>query len=336
MATNAPLAACGLAPSILGKQTYKVVDLVDKPALFRAGFRNQKDLMDISARELASETQISVKEAVEVLEVARNEENSTAVGETALNLLQEVTKSEPIATRLMGIDGLLGGGLQQGEVTEICGGPGTGKTQFGMHVCLAAQYSTNASGKPASVVFIDSEGSFIIERVASMAEHFLEDFRQTRAEKLTRDDVLRGISYYRVHDYLEQMEVLYSLPAYFQAAPECKLLVIDTVAFHFRHGFEDYTQRARALDDLASFLHGLATDFDVAVLLINHITTKASSNDHYGSHEQPALGTFDIVLSLNWFLMVVFDMKVRTGRIQLQIDLFSNGRGIREVSEEEY
>ncbi|KAG6954720.1 hypothetical protein JG687_00011640 [Phytophthora cactorum] len=97
---DVPLAACGLAPSVLA-------------ALFRAGFRYQKDLVDISARELASEAKINVKDAVKVLEIARSEENLAAVGDTALDLLQEVTKSKPIATRLLGLDGLLGGGLQR-------------------------------------------------------------------------------------------------------------------------------------------------------------------------------------------------------------------------------
>ena len=44
--------------------------------------------------------------------------------------------------------------------------------------------------------------------------------------------------------------------------------MIDTVAFHFRHGFEDFTQRARALDELAIFLYGLAADFDLAVSVL--------------------------------------------------------------------
>ncbi|EEY55365.1 DNA repair protein RAD51 [Phytophthora infestans T30-4] len=283
---DVPLAARGLAPSVLVAflltQAYGVVYLVD-----------------ISARELASEAEISVDDAVGVLEIARHEKKTTTVGDTALDLLQEVTKSKPIATRLLGLDGLLGGGLQLGEVTEICrfgsGGPGSGKTQFGIHACLAAQYAVDEAGKKSSAVFIDSEGSFIIERVASMAKHFLEDFRHLGADKLTRDDLLRGITYYRVHDFLEQVEILHSLPSYLQATPECKLLVIDTVAFHFRHGFEDYTQRARALDELALFLHGLATDFDLAVLLINHITTKSSSNNRQVSQERPALGEFLIV-----------------------------------------
>lgn len=94
--------------------------------------------------------------------------------------------------------------------------------------------------------------------------------------------------------------------------------MFDTVAFHFRHGFEDYSQRIRALDDLASSLYSLATEFGVAVrdretvdggvfvhschdrlpqiLLVNHLTKKSSS--HAGdasvsadSFEVPALGT---------------------------------------------
>ncbi|TDH66170.1 hypothetical protein CCR75_005223 [Bremia lactucae] len=267
---DVPLAACGLAPSVM-------------VALFRAGFRYQKDLVDISARELANEAKIDVKDAVEVLELARSKANRVIVGDTALDLLQKVTSSEPITTRLLGIDRLLGGGLQRGEIIEICeyktpksimtllnwkitigGGPGTGKTQFGIHACLAAQFLQNTSGKPSSAVFIDSEGSFIIERVASMAEHCLADFSQLGASRLTRDDLLRGITYYRVHDFVEQMEVLHSLPSYFKTVIECKLVVIDTIAFHFRHGFEDYNQRTRALDDVASLLNKLATDFNVA------------------------------------------------------------------------
>ncbi|KAG6606484.1 DNA repair protein RAD51 [Phytophthora cinnamomi] len=324
-----PLAACGLAPSVLA-------------ALFRAGFRYQKDLVDISARELASEAQIGVKEAVEVLDIARREEASTAVGETALDLLQEVTKSAPIATRLVGLDGLLGGGLQRGEVTEICGGPGTGKTQFAIHACLAAQYVADNSGKPSSAIFIDSEGSFMIERVASMAEHFRHDFRRLGTEQLTRDDLLRGITYYRVHDYLEQMEVLHSLPAYLRLTAQCKLVVIDTVAFHFRHGFEDYSQRTRALDDLAVFLHGIATDFDLAVLLINHITTKSSNNERQVSQERPALGESWVHAIANravfeWEANCRVARLIKSAALAHDLALFEvSERGIRDVSDEEY
>ncbi|KAE8908617.1 hypothetical protein PF005_g8120 [Phytophthora fragariae] len=324
-----PLTACGLAPSVLA-------------ALFRAGFRYQKDLLDMSARELASEAQISVEEAVGVLEIARGDEKATAVGDTALDLLQVVTKSTPIATRLMGLDGLLGGGLQRGEVTEICGGPGTGKTQFAIHACLAAQYVVDASEEPSSAIFIDSEGSFMIERVASMAEHFIEDFRRLSTKQSTRDDLLRGITYYRVHDFLEQMEVLHSLPVYLRATTQCKLVVVDTVAFHFRHGFEDYSQRTRALDDLATFLHGVAADFDLAVLLINHITTKSSNNERQVSQERPALGE-SWAHSIANRAVFEWEANCRVARLIKSATLVHDSalfevseRGIRDVSEEEY
>ncbi|CAH0476590.1 unnamed protein product [Peronospora belbahrii] len=325
---NVSLAACGLAPSILA-------------ALFRAGFRYQKDLENVSARELANEAEISVKDAVRVLEFTQNKEHSTAVGDTALDLLQDVTKIQPISMRLLGLDGLLGGGLQRGEVTEICGGPGTGKTQLGIHACLAVQYLAEETGKTPSAVFIDSEGSFIIERVASMAEHFLVDFYQVGPEKLTRDDLLRGITYYRTHDYVEQMEVLHSLPACFRTN-ECKLLVVDTIAFHFRHGFDDYAKRTRALDDVATFLHGLAADFNLAVVLINHITTKASRDENVGSQQRPALGeswahSIDNRIVLEWMANSRVARLVKSAALAHDSALFEvSERGVRDAADEEY
>ncbi|KAL4145013.1 hypothetical protein PRNP1_012687 [Phytophthora ramorum] len=305
---DVPLAACGLAPSVLA-------------ALFRAGFRYQKDLADVSARELASEAQISVKEALEVLGVARSEENAADVGGDG-------------AARAAGGD-------ERGEVTEICGGPGTGKTQFCIHACLSAQYEVNEAGKAVSSVFVDSEGSFIIERVASMAEHLLEDCRQVGAQKLTRDAMLRGITYYRVHDYLEQMEVLHSLPAYLGSTTQCKLVVVDTVAFHFRHGFDDYAQRARALDDLAIFLHRLAVEFNLAVVVVNHVTTK-SSGERQVSQERPALGE-SWAHSIANRVVFEWEAECRVARLIKSAALAHDstpfevsGRGMRDVSEDEY
>ncbi|KAL8000404.1 putative DNA recombination and repair protein Rad51 [Plasmopara halstedii] len=164
------------------------------------------------------------------------------------------------------MDRLLGGGLQREKLRKfVSGSPGSGKTQFGqvIHACLAAQYVVNA------------EGSFIVERVASMAEHFIADFSQICSNKL-------------VCLSCREPFLLESL-LYFTKT-SCNLLVIDTIAFHFRHGFENYVQRARALDEVAVFLHNLATDFNIAIVLINHITTKSTAIDRQSSQEQPALG----------------------------------------------
>jgi RAD51-like protein 2 len=41
---------------------------------------------------------------------------------------------------------LLGGGIPLGEVTELCGIPGVGKTQFGMQLALDVQIPESLGG----------------------------------------------------------------------------------------------------------------------------------------------------------------------------------------------
>jgi RecA/RadA recombinase len=45
----------------------------------------------------------------------------------------------PIITFCKEIDVMLGGGIRMGEIIEICGVPGIGKTQFGIQLAVDAQ-----------------------------------------------------------------------------------------------------------------------------------------------------------------------------------------------------
>ena len=51
-------------------------------------------------------------------------------GHTALDLLRREQVRGSIVTFCAGIDGMMGGGVALGKVTEFCGGPGLGKTQM--------------------------------------------------------------------------------------------------------------------------------------------------------------------------------------------------------------
>ncbi|DBA00167.1 TPA: hypothetical protein N0F65_007792 [Lagenidium giganteum] len=95
-----------------------------------------------------------------------------------------------------------------------------------------------------------------------MASAFVEDFRTAT---LSRDELLEGIIYFRVHDFVEQFEVTESLPALLEANPSIVLVVIDSVAFHFRHAFEEHGQRLRALNSFSLKLKRLASDHGLAV-----------------------------------------------------------------------
>lgn len=144
-----------------------------------------------------------------------------------------------------------------------------------------------------------------------------------------------------MHDFVEQMEVLHSLPTYLQKTPESKLLVIDTIAFHFRHGFEDYAQRLRALDEVAVYLHNLATDFNIAIVVINHITTKSSVMDRQVSQTRPALGdgwahSIASRIVFGWEASCRIARLVKSATFKHDFVAFKvSERGMRDVTEDE-
>lgn len=51
-------------------------------------------------------------------------------GLTALELLSIEQDLDHVVTFSAGIDGMLGGGVPVGKITEFCGSPGIGKTQM--------------------------------------------------------------------------------------------------------------------------------------------------------------------------------------------------------------
>ena len=69
-----------------------------------------------------------------------------------------------LPTGLRGVDWLLGGGLATGEVTEIFGGPGVGKSQLCM---LASASQALFTGRTA--LYIDTSGQFSAQRLFALA-----------------------------------------------------------------------------------------------------------------------------------------------------------------------
>jgi RAD51-like protein 2 len=57
-----------------------------------------------------------------------------------------------------------------GEITELCGCPGIGKTQMGIQLCTSVQIPGAFGGYDGTAVYIDTEGSFMAERAQDIAE----------------------------------------------------------------------------------------------------------------------------------------------------------------------
>ena len=127
-----------------------------------------------------------------------------------------------------------------------------------------------------------------------MAKSLLSDLRMTKEkeklealESLTKDDFTKNIFYYRIHNLTEQLAIVNVLESFLIQNPDIKLIVFDSVAFHFRMGFENYSKRSNLLQGFARNLSAIASEFDIAVVIMNQVTTKIEKDK---SQFIPALG----------------------------------------------
>ncbi|XP_040902499.1 DNA repair protein RAD51 homolog 3 [Toxotes jaculatrix] len=265
-----------------------------KVKLVSAGFQFTADLLHLKPLQLSKEAGLSQQEALEVLQAVRTDGGGASASLTALDLLQKEEETRSIVTFSSQLDAALGGGLPVGKTTEICGAPGVGKTQLCLQLAVDVQVPQCFGGVGGQVIYIDTEGSFLLERVIDVAaaavRHcslLVEDNEQRVAmTTFTVETILSNIFLVRCHDYVELLAELHLLPGFLSDHPRARLLVIDSVAFPFRR-FDDMSQRTRLLQGLAQQLVAMASRHHVAVVITNQMTTRLR-----GSQSQlvPALG----------------------------------------------
>ncbi|KAL9826519.1 DNA repair protein RAD51 homolog 3 [Geothlypis trichas] len=276
--------------------------------LAAAGFQTAQELLDTGPCGLSKEIGISREEALEALQVVRQECHGdtarTAVGSgatrkcTALELLEEEQTQGFIITFCSALDNILGGGVQLTKITEICGAPGVGKTQLCMQLAVDVQIPECFGGVAGEAVFIDTEGSFMVDRVVDIAAacvkhcHLIAEAQQEEdhgkaLETFSVENILSHIYYFRCRDYTELLAQVYLLPEFLAEHSKVRLVVIDGIAFPFRHDFEDLALRTRLLNGLAQQLIITANEHRAAVVLTNQMTTRIGPNQ---STLVPALG----------------------------------------------
>ncbi|XP_021370414.1 DNA repair protein RAD51 homolog 3-like [Mizuhopecten yessoensis] len=273
---------------------------VHKTKLAAAGFIIVEDLKGMKPSELSKETGIGMEESLDILKLVLGTDgkgdNSGHVDKSALDILKQEQSLPHIVTFSEQLDNMLGGGVPLCKITEFCGAPGTGKTQICMQLAVDAQIPECLGGLEAEVIYIDTEGSFIVERlvdiVTATVEHCKEiaggDQDSGELGDFTPERVLSRMHYYRCHDYIELLATIHLLPDFIKQHSKVRLVIVDSVAFHFRHDFDDMSLRTRLLTSTAQNLIKLATTFELAVVLTNQMTTKVRAGE--SSQLVPALG----------------------------------------------
>ena len=150
-----------------------------------------------------------------------------------------------------------------------------GKRRYGsldsisMQLCVNVQIPSQG-GLNGSAVYIDTEGSLNAIRLSQIAQGALKRFPNA---KWSEKDILSKIHLYRPVNATELMDVLQQLKQKLEQDPSIKLIVIDSIAFHFRQ-FDDMGNRSRQLQTIGSLLREIASVFQVAIVTTNHMTTR--------------------------------------------------------------
>ncbi|KAF0491430.1 DNA repair protein RAD51-like 3-like [Gigaspora margarita] len=240
--------------------------------LHDAGYKFLEDLKEASPLSLSKDIGVSVQEALSIIRQIKNDKLPSA---SLTSIIKRETYAIP--TFCNGIDKLLGGkGVTLGKIVEFCGIPGIGKTQMGIQLSINVQIPRNLFGPEGEAVYI--EGSFIIQRVAEIANGTIARLNETvEGSPFNLETILSRIYYFRIHDYIQLNALIKNMDEFLNEHPMVKLIVIDSIAFHFRTEL-DLSVRTRVLQMIAQKLEDIAESFELAVVLMNQMTTKFGGN----------------------------------------------------------
>ncbi|GBN68699.1 DNA repair protein RAD51 3 [Araneus ventricosus] len=265
--------------------------------LLSSGFLTKEDLNGFKPNELACETGLSVQEALDVLDIVFPASSSNSVSKvlscSAFDVLLDEKSRSPITTSCKSFDLILNGGIPLKKVTELCGCPGAGKTQMCLQLCVNVQIPKSLGGVDGEAFYIDTEGSFVAQRLLQIANACVIEHKSKSADSdvknFTVDKILKGVYYYPCKSYIEVIARVNLLHQFLEEHKKVSLIVLDSIAFHFRYGFDgSYSLRSRLLNGIVQTLVKVANDYNVAVVLTNQMTTKIHEDG--SSNLIPALG----------------------------------------------
>ncbi len=243
-----------------------------------AGITTVETVAVTPPREIAEKTGIGFNTILNLVDSARRMLGSDFI--TAEELWQKRQTMCKCSTGSKNLDKLLGGGIETQAVTEFIGEFGSGKTQLCLMLSVMVQLPVEQGGLNGKAVYIDTEGTFIPERVFEIANSLGIDPHQT----------LENIFLARAYNSSHQSLLVGHLPK-FCSENDVKLVAVDSMIGHFRGeyiGREHLSERQQALN---SQLHGLLrlTDaFNLPVVVTNQV--QANPAQFFGDPNKPAGG----------------------------------------------
>ncbi|CAK0793886.1 unnamed protein product [Prorocentrum cordatum] len=202
---------------------------------------------------------------------------------SALAMMQVRQSVVRLTTGAGQLDGLLRGGVETGQITELFGESRSGKTQICHTLCVACQLGVENGGAASKALYIDTEGTFRPERLQSIAARF----------GLDPEEALENVTYARAYCTDHQSDLLAEAAALFSES-RYALLVVDSATGIFRteySGRGELAERQQALNGFFRKLRLLADQYGLAVVVTNQVMSSPDGGPAYmGPQVQPVGG----------------------------------------------
>ncbi len=246
--------------------------------LLKAGFTTVESVAVTPAREIAELAGMGGDTAVKVCRLARMHVDPGFI--PALEILDMRKNMIKCTTGSHELDRILGGGIETGAITELIGEFGSGKTQICFTLAVTSQELVEKGGFGGNVCVIDTEGTFMPERIMQIAEE----------KGLDSTKILEGVLIARAYNSEHQMILINSLPELVEKSG-IKLVIVDSMIGHFRGeyiGRGTLAERQQKLGSCLSKLLRVAEAFNISVVLTNQVM--ATPDTMYGDPNKPTGG----------------------------------------------
>ena len=186
-----------------------------------AGYKTIEAVAVTPPREIMEKTNVGFNTILKIQQAAR--EMVSASFKTAQEAYEQRQAMKKCTTGSKKLDEVLGRGIETQAVTELIGEFGSGKTQICFMLSVTSQLPHDQGGLDGNVAFIDTEGTFMPDRVYQIAS----------ARGLDPQAIAKNIHVARAYN---SSHLCLLIDRLFTLCPEnnIKLVIIDSMISHFR------------------------------------------------------------------------------------------------------
>ncbi len=229
--------------------------------LREAGYDDIMSIATMSAGDLGEVADLGEKKAQGIITSARKHLD---IGfETGQDKYETRKDMKRISTGSEEFDEILGGGVETQAITELYGEYGSAKTQIAHQLSVNVQLPEEDGGLGRGVVFIDTEDTFIPERIEQMAERY----------DLDAQEVLENIHVARAFNSDHQMLLADEAQDICQRE-DIGLIIVDSLTAQFRSdyvGRGELAKRQQKLNRHMNTLLRLANAHNAAIVVTNQV-----------------------------------------------------------------